>query len=280
MKKKFLLLIPALLITTGELKMKKLLLLLISLCFGSMVLAQDIYEEEVRIFRPGELIAPLEDINAGDSTGPVLDACYAGLDALEEWVNISGIAPTVGARVKLYPVQFEETDATLLTENDDNSGGEQVCLPTGDVLICQKPVPETEPVEAIGEMLICQDWVTYFPAVIPVYYEITLGDMTYIAAGAGQSPNFPSLPVLPGGGQFLAPQTIGGEAGFPLAGIWLMSFQATIFPAAPVGEVPPFYPPNFGGTLTTNSVVDFLGAEDQFETDGVITIRTYTPVND
>ena len=89
--------------------MKKLLLLLISLCFGSMVLAQDVYEEQVRIFRTGKAIA-WEDTLAGVSTGPVLDACNAGLDALEESLDISGITPTLGARVKLYPVQFEETD--------------------------------------------------------------------------------------------------------------------------------------------------------------------------
>jgi hypothetical protein len=263
--------------------MKKLLLLLISLCFGSTVFAQDVYDEQVRIFQRGrgELIA-IENIQAGDSTGPVLDACYAGLDVLEEELDITGIAPTLGARLKLYPVQFEETDATLLAESGDDSDGDREYVPTGDVPIWQKPVTDTEPVEAIGEMLICQDWVSYFPGgnLVPVYYEITVGDMTYIAAGAGQSPNFPNLPVLPGGGQFLAPQFLGGAAGFPLAGIWLMSFGATIYPAAPVGEVPPWYPPNFGGALTSNALIDVLGLEDQFESDNVITIRTYTPVND
>ena len=116
--------------------MKKLLVLLSSLCMASTVFAEDVYVEEVRAFRTGELIAGNNIENGG---GPVLDACYAGLDALEEEGSITGIAPTLGARVKLYPVQFEETDGTLLAGNDDNSGGEEVCVPTGDVLVCQKP---------------------------------------------------------------------------------------------------------------------------------------------
>jgi hypothetical protein len=247
------------------------------------VFAEDVYVEEVRVFRTGELIAGNNIENGG---GPVLDACYASLDALEEVGSITGIAPTLGARVKLYPVQFEETDSTLLTGNDENSGGEVVCVQTSDVLICQKRLPDTEPVEAIGEILVCHDWQTYFSSgvnLIPVYYEITLGDVTYIAAGGGQSPNFPNLPVLPGGGEVLAAQIWDGSswvAGFPAAEVFMMSFRATIFPAAPVGEVPPWSPPGFGGTFTTNTLWDTLGAEDQFKTGDIITIRTYTPVND
>jgi hypothetical protein len=200
--------------------------------------------------------------------------------------SITGIAPTLGARVKLYPVQFEETDDTLLAGNDDNSGGELVCLPTGDVLVCQKPPSVTEPVEAIGEILVCQDWQTYFPSgvnLIPVYYEITLGDVTYIAAGGGQSPTFPDLFALPGGGELLAPQIWDGSswvAGFPAAGVFMMSFRASIYPGAAVGEVPPWSPPGFGGTFTANTLWDGLGVEDQFRTGDIITIRTFTPAND
>jgi hypothetical protein len=268
----------------GKLTMKKLLVLLSSLCIASTVFAEDVYVEEVRVFRTGELIAGNNIENGG---GPVLDACYAGLAALEEGGGITGIAPTLGARVKLYPVQFEETDSTLLTENDDNSDGEKVYVPTGDVSIWQKPVTETEPVEAIGEILVCQDWQTYFNGagvnLVPVYYEITVGDVTYTAAGGGQSPNFPNLPVLPGGGELLAAQIWDGSswvAGFPTASVYMMAIRATIVPAAPVGEVPPWSPPGFGGTFTANTLWDNLGVEDQFRIGDIITIRTYTPAND
>jgi hypothetical protein len=257
--------------------MRNLLLLLSSLCFASTLLADDVYDEQIQILRTGEVIAA-EDILAGGSTGPVLDACYAGLSALEEDVSITGIAPTFGARVKLNAVETQKSDGTVVTRYDENSSDCQNYAWTGTGW--KKTCTDIEAVVEVGEMLICQDWVSYFPAgnLVPVYYEITVGDMTYIAAGAGQSPNFPNLPVLPGGGQFLAPQF--PVAGFPLAGISLMSIGATIFPAAPVGEAPPWSPPGFGGTFTSNALVDILGLEDQFETDGVITIRTYTPVND
>ena len=60
--------------------MKYLLLLLSSLCFASTLLADDVYDEQIQILWSGEVIAA-EDISAG--AGPVLDACYAGLSALE-----------------------------------------------------------------------------------------------------------------------------------------------------------------------------------------------------
>ena len=271
-------------LSQGQLTMKKLLLLLTSLCVGSTVLAQDVYVEEVRVFRTGEFFAGDNIENGG---GPVLDACYAGLAALEEVGSITGIAPTLGARVKLYPVQFEETDSTLLTETDYNSDGEQVCVPMGGAVLCQNPFPDTDSVEAIGEILVCQDWQTYFNGagvnLVPVYYEITLGDVTYTASGGGQSPNFPNLPVLPGGGEVLAAQIWDGSswvAGFPAAEVFMMSFRATIYPGRSVGEVPPWAPPGFGGTLTTNTLWNTLGVEDQFRTGDIITIRTFTPVTD
>jgi hypothetical protein len=247
------------------------------------VFAEDVYVEEVRVFQTGEAIAGDNIQNGG---GPVLDACYAGLDALEEQALITGIAPTLGARVKLYPVQFEETDSTLLAGNDGNSDGENEWIQTGDAPIRLK-APKTEPVEAIGEILVCQDWQTYFNGaqvnLVPVYYEITLGDVTYTASGGGQSPNFPNLPVLPGGGEILAAQIWDGSswvAGFPTPLVWMMSFRASIYPGAAVGEVPPWSPPGFGGTLTTNTLWDNLGVEDQFRTGDIITIRTYSPVSD
>jgi hypothetical protein len=262
--------------------MKKLLVLLNSLCIASTVFAEDVYVEEIRVFRTGEAIAGDNIQNGG---GPVLDACYAGLAAIEEQALISGIAPTLGARVKLYPVQFEETDSTLLAGNDNSSDAGNEWIQTGDAPIRLK-APKTEPVEAIGEILVCMDWQTYFSTgvnLIPVYYEITLGDVTYIAAGGGQSPNFPDLFALPGGGELLTPQIWDGsswEAGFPTPGVYMMSFRATILPAAPVGEVPPWSPPGFGGALATNTLWDTLGDEDQFRTGEIFTIRTYTPANE
>ena len=263
--------------------MKKLLVLLSSLCIASTVFAEDVYVEEVRAFQTGEAIAA-NDIQYGG--GPVLDACYAGLAAIEEQTLITGIAPTLGARVKLYPVQFEETDSTLLKERDNSPDDDREYTWDGNVWYWQKPVTETEPVEAIGEILVCQDWQTYFSTgtnLIPVYYEITLGDVTYIAAGGGQSPNFPDLAALPGGGELLAAQIWDGSswvAGFPAPEVFMMSFRASIYPGAAVGEVPPWSPPGFGGALTTNTLWDVLGADDQFRTGDIITIRTFTPAND
>lgn len=267
--------------------MRKLLLLLSSLCFGSTVFANDVYDEHVQILKTGEVIA-FEDIAFGGSPGPILDACYAGLDMLEEQANITGIEPTLGARVKLNAVETDKTDGTVVTRFGEDSSycNDYIWGGMEWVLNC----PEPEPIEAVvevGEILVCQDWLTYFFGagmnLVPVYYEIAVGDMTYIASGGGQSPNFPTLPVLPGGGQILAAQIFGdGQvlAGFPSPGIFLMSFGAAIFPGAPVGEVPPFFPPGFGGTLTTNTVADTLGLKDQFKGENIITIRTYTPADD
>jgi hypothetical protein len=246
------------------------------------VFAEDVYVEEVRFFQTGEAIAADNIQNGG---GPVLDACYAGLAALEEQTLITGIAPTLGARVKLNAVETEKTDGTVVTRNYENSSDCNNYIWTGSGW--EKNCPDIEAVVEVGEMLVCQDWNSYFFSsganLIPVYYEITLGDVTYIAAGGGQSPNFPDLFALPGGGELLTPQIWDGsswEAGFPTPGVFMMSFRATILPAAPVGEVPPWSPPGFGGAFTANTLWDTLGAEDQFKTGDIITIRTYTPAND
>jgi hypothetical protein len=265
--------------------MKNLLLLLSSLCFASTLLADDVYDEQIQILRTGEVIAA-EDILAGGSAGPVLDACYAGLSALEKDASITGIAPTLGARVKLNAVETQKSDGTVVTKYDENSDDCQNYTWTGTEW--KKICTDIEAVVEVGEMLVCQDWLTYFWGagvnLVPVYYEITVGDITYIASGAGQSPAFANLPVLPGGGQILAPQFIGEGnqwvAGFPAAGVYMMSFGASILPGAAVGEVPPFSPPGFGGTFTSNAVADTQDVEDQFETEAMITIRTYTPVSD
>ena len=262
--------------------MKNLLLLLSSLCFASTLLADDVYDEQIQIVRTGKAIA-VDDIAFGG--GPVLDACYAGLSALEESAGITGIAPTLGARVKLNAVETQKSDGTVVTRYDENSSDCTNYIWTGTEW--KKNCTDIEAVVEVGEMLVCMDWQSYFwgagTNLVPVYYEITVGDVTYIASGGGQSPAFPNLPVLPGGGQILAAQFPGEDrwlAGFPAAGVFLMSFGAAIFPAAAVGEVPPFSPPGFGGTLTTNTVWNTQGVENQFKTEDLFTIRTYTPVSD
>jgi hypothetical protein len=82
-------------------------------------------------------------------------------------------------------------------------------------------------VNDIGEILVCQDWQTYWPQrnLVPVYYEITIGGRKYRAAGAGTSPNFPQFDVLPGGGQVMVPE------GYPEYGVTQLNYSATVLPA-------------------------------------------------
>jgi len=82
-------------------------------------------------------------------------------------------------------------------------------------------------VNDIGEILICQDWQTYWPErnLVPVYYEITIGGRKYRAAGAGTSPNFSQFDVLPGGGQVMVPE------GYPESGVTQLNYSATVLPA-------------------------------------------------
>lgn len=84
-------------------------------------------------------------------------------------------------------------------------------------------------VESIGEILICQDWQTYWPErnLVPVYYEIMIGGRKFRAVGAGTSPNFPQFDVLPGGGQVMTPD------GYPESGVVFLNYSATVLPGAP-----------------------------------------------
>lgn len=82
-------------------------------------------------------------------------------------------------------------------------------------------------VNPIGDILVCQDWQTYWPQrnLVPAYYEITIGGRKYRAVGAGTSPNFPDQDVLPGGGQVMLPEN------YPEYGITYLNFTGTVLPA-------------------------------------------------
>lgn len=79
----------------------------------------------------------------------------------------------------------------------------------------------------VGEILICQDWQTYWPEEnrVPAYYEITLGGRKYRAVGGAMSTNFPDLGVLPGGLQAMLPE------GYPQPGVSYLNTTATVLPA-------------------------------------------------
>ena len=83
-------------------------------------------------------------------------------------------------------------------------------------------------VNEIGEILVCQDWQTYWPQqnIVPVYFEITIGGRKYRAAGAGTSPDFPQLTIMPGGGQAMI------REGYPEIGVTFLNYTATVLPTA------------------------------------------------
>lgn len=83
-------------------------------------------------------------------------------------------------------------------------------------------------VNEVGEILVCQDWQTYWPErnLIPVYYEITIGGRTYRAVGAGTSPKYTEYDVLPGGGQVMVPEN------YPEPGVTFLNYTATVLPAS------------------------------------------------
>jgi len=120
-------------------------------------------------------------------------------------------------------------------------------------------------VNEIGEILVCQDWQTYWPQrnLVPVYYEITIGGRKYRAMGAGTSPNFPQFDVLPGGLQAMT------REGYPEVGVTYLSITATVLPSTE-GKV--------GGMFFTGNLAYVDGVDrDYYDHGGIGVLQILVP---
>ena len=164
--------------------------------------AQTVYKQKTFIFSEGESIQ-----------GDHLVECMEGLEFIARTYNYRDINPNFAFKSKIFSVGTWDK--------------------TGKV---------KEQKEQIGEILICQDWQTYFPEklVTPVYFEIIIGGRKYRAAGAGTSPNIPQYDILPGGGSIMAPEE------YPEFGVNFYSYTATVFPALEGKPGGMFYIGNLG----------------------------------
>jgi hypothetical protein len=183
--------------------MRILVLFLLAVAPVHGIFAQTVYKQKTFVFSETESIQ-----------GDHISKCMEGVDFISRKYNYHDINPNIAYNSKISSIETWDV--------------------TGKVI--------DHEVKQIGDILICQDWQTYFPehVIVPVYYEITIGERKYRAAGAGTSPVFPELDVLPGGGGALTPD------GYPEFGVSNLSYTATVFPAADGKIGGMFYMGNLG----------------------------------
>ena len=198
------------------------------------------YDETVYIFRTSAISGPSDFI---DECNEVIGA------TLIDGIEIGGL-PDIAGMVALHSVHTKKTDGSL-----------------------------KKPIKKIGEMLVCQDRDANPPGTnqIPVFYSVRLGDLTFNAEGGGTSIAFPG--PLPGGGQTMAPQEPGLNLFYPLPGVSLENYSATILPSFPPGDFGLFVSNGTGGNMVINTIANFA-QDERFETEGIGVIRFLQPIED
>jgi hypothetical protein len=215
--------------------MKHLAVLLIAAFISSIAMAQQQYEERVYVY----------DVKFGSSSetpgSNLLEECAAAQQELFLRTQIQPLDNTIAWRGQLYGVRVSAVDGRATRAWTRKQ---------------------------IGKILICHDWDTYYHAlgqtIVPVFYEINIGDLNVVASGASVHPSFPDVVPLPGGGQIVAP------AGFPEFFVTPMTFSATVMPSVP-GEI--------GGSLTDNFLGDWEDSPNwRFKSTQML--RLFIPVKD
>ena len=197
------------------------------------------YDETVYVFRTSPMSGPSEFI----------EECNELIGAnLIDGIEIGGL-PDIAAMVELHSVHTKKTDGSL-----------------------------KKPIKKIGEMLVCQDRDANPPEAnqIPVFYSVRLDGLTLNAEGGGTSIVFPG--TLPGGGQTMAPQEPALNLFYPVPGVALENYSATIIPSFPPGDFGIFISGGRGGNMVINAITNFV-QDERFETEGIGVIRFFQPID-
>ena len=215
--------------------MKKVVVVFLSFIFISTTFAQNEYKQKEFIFSTGGVV-----VNDPEDLDAALGECLKGVATVENVYNIHDINPTWGVKTPIYSVETLKRNGKVVNNEE----------------------------RAIGTLLQCQDWQTYWPQrlVVPVYYEITISGKKYRAAGAGTSPDFADLEFLPGGGSPMV------RAGYPENGVSYLNYYATVLPGIP-GKI--------GGTFQIGNLgfVDGVPRE-QYDHASSAILRVLIPMKD
>ena len=205
--------------------MKRSVVLAVSAVFSSLAMAQQAYVEKTYIFT--------QDFTTIE---PAREECDAGISALTARFDVQDIDPTTTIKVRINSVQTRGKNGKV----ENYQVGD-----IGSLLICQGQHDETNQ--------------------LPLYYEITLGKVKYIATGGGTSPNFPELPSLPGGGVIYSPP------GFPTETTAFEIYSATVLPSREGRR---------GGVYAAVGLHQHVppGPDTQFETSFLSVLSVIVPV--
>lgn len=206
--------------------MKYTLLLILTLAMVPAATAQQQYRENVYVF----------SVDYG-SYVDATEECVVALAKLERRLMVGGIQPSAGGRFKINSVSVSSKRGKV----------------------------SDAAVEEIGEMLLCEDHETNPPEMnlIPVYFEITIGNKTFKIEGGGTHPAFPDT-LVGGISQYTPP-------GYPTPERSIYNYSGTVLPS-----IPGTRGGSFTGSILTAGSDEF---DDGLGLNSVQVLRVLLPVN-